>query len=164
MSLIFGIQIQILAVLHSIQRPNMAYEIDYDAIIIPIQALSNSANEYYSCSPKDSRLLHTLYEKFSIAFKFEWNTQWLRRLSQKMDCVWNEWFTVYSRHLLIWIRDGSDKSFVNFSHEYPFDVGPLALPIRQYEIIRLKNSTNESFGFPISNSHPIPWYETISRF
>lgn len=49
---------------------SMAYETDYDAIIIPIQELRNSANEYNSCSPKESRLLRTLYEKFSITFNF----------------------------------------------------------------------------------------------
>lgn len=82
----------------------MAYETNNDAIKIPIQELSKSATENYSCSPKDSRWLRTLYKKFSIAFSFQWITQWARRLSQKMDCVRNEWFTVCSRHMLIWIH------------------------------------------------------------
>lgn len=40
---------------------------------------------------------------------------------------------------------GSDKSFENFSHEYPLDVGPLALPIQKYkiQILNSKQSTNE---------------------
>lgn len=101
----------------------MAYETDYDAIIIPIQELSNSANEYYSCSPKDSRLLRTLYQQFPIAFNFQWITQWTRRLSQKMDSVRNEWFTVCSRHMLIWIHWLRQIIREFFTLVYPLDVG-----------------------------------------
>lgn len=90
---------------------SMAYKTDYVAIIIPIQELSNSTNEYHSCSPKDSRLLRSLFEKFSIALNFEWITH-----NGSVD-YHRKWiaFETNGLHRFAGLN-GSGKPFVNFSH------------------------------------------------